>query len=115
MLTQALAIAKFVWKMQMQEWVGRHASFPPRRSIKWVKEHFLNDKLYSDCCVDITAVDNQKVQTRLNISNVISQILKQLKQKSSREANSDMADTKYFRSIISRVNELSSKNVLSLH
>merc|ERR1719464_1287627 len=32
-------IAKFVWKMQRKvwyygKWVGRHASFPPRRSVK---------------------------------------------------------------------------------
>ena len=33
-----VAIAKFVWKMQKkiwyyEKWVGRHASFPPRRSV----------------------------------------------------------------------------------
>ena len=27
-----VAIAKFIWKMQ-KKWVGRHASFPPRRSV----------------------------------------------------------------------------------
>ena len=35
-----VAIAKFIGKMQKkvwyyEEWVGRHASFPPRRSVKW--------------------------------------------------------------------------------
>ena len=34
-----VAIAKFVWKMQKkvwyyEKWVGRHASFPPRRTVK---------------------------------------------------------------------------------
>ena len=34
-----VAIAKFVWKMQKkvwyyEKWVGRHAFFPPRRSVK---------------------------------------------------------------------------------
>ena len=34
-----VAIAKFVWKMQKkiwyyEKWGGRHASFPPRRSVK---------------------------------------------------------------------------------
>ena len=34
-----VAIAKFVWKMQKKvwhyvKWVGRHTSFPPRRSVK---------------------------------------------------------------------------------
>ena len=33
-----VAIAKFIWKMQKQvwyyeKWFGRHASFPPRRSV----------------------------------------------------------------------------------
>ena len=33
-------IAKFIWKMRkkslvhIMKWVGRHASFPPRRSVK---------------------------------------------------------------------------------
>ena len=37
-----VAIAKFVWKMQRkydtyyEKWVGRHASFPPRRSVKYI-------------------------------------------------------------------------------
>ena len=36
-----VAIAKFVWKMQKKVWyyekcVGRHASFPPRRSVKCI-------------------------------------------------------------------------------
>ena len=36
-----VAIAKFVWKMQKkiwyyEKWGGRHASFPPRRSVKSV-------------------------------------------------------------------------------
>ena len=35
-----VAIAKFIWKMQKKVWhyekrVGRHASFPPRRSVKF--------------------------------------------------------------------------------
>ena len=38
-LKEMVAIAKFVWKMQKkvwyyEKWVGRHASFPPRRSVK---------------------------------------------------------------------------------
>ena len=37
-LVPKVAIAKFVWKMQKkvwyyEKWVGRHASFPPRRSV----------------------------------------------------------------------------------
>ena len=35
-----VAIAKFVWKIQKkvwyyEKWVGRHASLPPRRSVKY--------------------------------------------------------------------------------
>ena len=38
-----VAIAKFVWKMQKkvwyyEKWVGRHASFPPRQSVKYIKK-----------------------------------------------------------------------------
>ena len=37
-----VAIAKFVWKMKKkiwyyEKWVGRHASFPPRQSVKYMK------------------------------------------------------------------------------
>ena len=36
-----VAIAKFVWKMQKivwyyEKWVGGHASFPPRQSVKLI-------------------------------------------------------------------------------
>ena len=35
-------IGKFVWKMEKkwyyEKWVGRHASFPPRRSVKSVQQ-----------------------------------------------------------------------------
>ena len=39
-----LAIAKFIRKMQKKiwyykEWVGRHASFPPRRSVKKILQN----------------------------------------------------------------------------
>ena len=41
-----VAIAKFIWKMQKkvcyyEKWIGRHASFPPRRSVKQISS-FLN-------------------------------------------------------------------------
>ena len=41
-----VAIAKFIEKMQkslvLEKWVGRHASFPPRRSVNWILQGVLH-------------------------------------------------------------------------
>ena len=39
-----VAIAKFIWKMQKKSGkkrVGRHASFPPKRSVNWYRNEHL--------------------------------------------------------------------------